>query len=80
MSMKNTHEPRTVKGLALYLPAKEPLRLLPEEGLGKGALTPVPLPHGSPLSMTPKKPTTYQGCRARKGLCILSFINIIIQG
>lgn len=61
-------------------PAEEPLRLLPERGLLSSASAPRPALHGSQNSTPPKKPTTYQGCRARKGLCMLGFINIIIQG
>lgn len=36
--------------------------------------------YGSIFHMMPEQPTTYQGCRTRKGRCMLSFINIIIQG
>lgn len=36
--------------------------------------------HGSSFTTTLKKPTTYQRCRAIEDLCMLSFINIIIQG
>lgn len=64
-------------GLLLHFPAKE---LLSKQGISSSALTPVSPPQRSPLSTTPKKPNTYQGCRARKRLGMLSFINIIIQG
>lgn len=75
MSMKNKDKLTMVKGLALHFPAKE---LLPKQGIS--SLAPVSPPQWSSLSPTPKKPNTYQGCRARKRLCMLSFINIIIQG
>lgn len=77
MSMKNKDKLTMAMGFVLHFPAKE---LLPKQGLSSSASAPMSPLQWSPLSITPQKPNTYQGCRARKGPCMLSFINIIVQG